>query len=444
VVPSNRQLLVVWFAAWDLALLAAALVGCLGEAVRQTGTAILCLAMVCLALFRLYSLHRLRRGRDELSALVQALGLFLLFLFVTDQAPGVSPGTLAGAVAVSALLLFAARRFWWALIGSLRARGYNPTPVVIVGTGRVARRTAQAIQKAGWTGMHVYGFIDDEPSRWSSDLPIVGGISELPRLVLEQGISQVFIALPLSHFAETRRVYEVLSESIVEVRLILDAPPLAPLSLGTTKLDGLTVVGLRENPHYGLNVAVKRGMDISLALLGLLLLSPVMVILAVLIKLTSRGPVFYTQERCGLNNEPFRMVKFRTMTVDAEGQTGPVWAKVGDRRTTWFGAWLRRLSLDELPQLFNVLRGEMSLVGPRPERPVFVERFRKTIPNYMSRHMVKSGMTGWAQVQGWRGNTSLRQRVRHDLYYITHWNPWFDLRILMLTVVRGFFHRNAY
>jgi len=204
------------------------------------------------------------------------------------------------------------------------------------------------------------------------------------------------------------------------------------------------VVGLRDNPHLGLNQAVKRSMDLTFASLALLLLSPVLLLLALIVKLTSKGPIFYLQERCGLNGRRFQMVKFRTMRVDAEHQTGPVWASSGDIRTTSIGAWLRRLSLDELPQLLNVLRGEMSLVGPRPERPVFIERFRKTIPNYMARHMVKAGMTGWAQVQGWRGNTSLRQRIRHDLYYITHWNPWFDLRIMALTVVRGFFHRNAY
>jgi Undecaprenyl-phosphate glucose phosphotransferase len=444
VVPSNRQLLVLWFLAWDLALLVAVLLGTLGDSGRVQGPALLSLVIVSLALFRLYSLHRLRRGREELACLLQAMGLWLLLLYVTDLIPDVARWRLAAVVGLCTFTLFAARRLWWTLIGSLRAQGYNPTPVVIVGTGRVARRTAAAIRNAGWTGMHVFGFIEDEPTRWTSDLPLAGKIADLPRLVHEHGISQVFIALPFQRFPEARRVYDVLTEAIVEVRLILDAPSFAPLSLGTTKLDGLTVVGLRENPHHGLNIAVKRTMDVSLSLLALVLLSPVFAFLALLVKLTSRGPVFYSQERCGLNNARFRMIKFRTMRVGAEQHTGAVWASANDDRTTPLGRWLRRLSLDELPQLFNVLRGDMSLVGPRPERPVFIERFRKTIPNYMSRHMVKAGMTGWAQVQGWRGNTSLRQRVRHDLYYITHWNPWFDLRILWLTIFRGFFHRNAY
>jgi exopolysaccharide biosynthesis polyprenyl glycosylphosphotransferase len=185
-------------------------------------------------------------------------------------------------------------------------------------------------------------------------------------------------------------------------------------------------------------------MDVILALIGLLVLSPLLALLAVLVKLTSPGPVFYRQERCGLNGRSFHMLKFRSMAANAEQQTGAVWAVKNDARRTLFGAFLRRTSLDELPQLFNVLRGDMSLVGPRPERPVFIQRFRKTIPNYMSRHCVKAGITGWAQVHGWRGNTSLRKRLQYDLYYITHWTPWLDLRILWMTLFHGIIHRNAY
>ncbi len=441
---SLRQWLGLWFLFWDLLLIAVSSYALVGDAVLPRLPSLLCLAFLCLVMRQLYSVHRLRRGREELVQLLQAMSLWLLLLLVVEPIPNISRYQLLSIVGLACLLLFAVRRLWWYLIGSLRARGYNPTPVVIVGTGRVARRTARGIAHAGWTGMHVLGFIENEPTRYTSDLPIIGKVVDLPRLVLEHGISQVFIALPLQRYHEARKVYDTLSQSIVEVRLILDAAPLTPLSLSTTKIDGLTVVGLRDNPHLGLNRAVKRSMDLVFASLGLLILSPLMILLAALVKLTSRGPIFYTQERCGLNGQRFQMVKFRTMKLDAEATTGPVWASSKDCRTTVIGSWLRRLSLDELPQLFNVLRGEMSLVGPRPERPVFIERFRKTVPNYMARHMVKAGMTGWAQVQGWRGNTSLRQRIRHDLYYITHWNPWFDLRIMVMTVFKGFFHRNAY
>jgi exopolysaccharide biosynthesis polyprenyl glycosylphosphotransferase len=169
-----------------------------------------------------------------------------------------------------------------------------------------------------------------------------------------------------------------------------------------------------------------------------------MFLVGALVKLTSPGPIFYRQERCGLNGKTFQMLKFRSMAVDAEKQSGAVWAQPNDPRRTRLGSFLRSTSLDELPQLINVLKGDMSLVGPRPERPVFINQFSKTIPSYNARHCVKAGITGWAQVHGWRGNTSLRKRVQYDLYYITHWTPCLDIRILWMTVFHGLFHRNAY
>jgi exopolysaccharide biosynthesis polyprenyl glycosylphosphotransferase len=184
-------------------------------------------------------------------------------------------------------------------------------------------------------------------------------------------------------------------------------------------------------------------MDIVLSSLAILLLSPLMAVIAVLVKLTSCGPVLYRQERCSLNGRPFQMLKFRTMTANAE-QDGPQMAVPNDPRRTRLGAFLRATNLDELPQFFNVLKGDMSLVGPRPERPVYVHQFKKSIPNYMARHAVKCGITGWAQVNGWRGNSSLRKRIQYDLYYITHWNPWFDLRILALTIWSMLFGRQRH
>jgi Undecaprenyl-phosphate glucose phosphotransferase len=221
-------------------------------------------------------------------------------------------------------------------------------------------------------------------------------------------------------------------------------PNLAGLSLTTTNLDGLPLIGLRESPHFGLNIVVKRVMDVVLSAIGLVVLSPLLALIALLVKLTSPGPVFYRQERCGLNGRSFHMLKFRSMRADAEKHTGAVWAVQHDNRRTRLGTFLRKTSLDELPQLWNVLRGDMSLVGPRPERPVFINHFSETIPNYMARHCVKAGITGWAQVHGWRGNTSLRKRLQYDLYYITHWTPWLDLRILWMTIFHGIIHRNAY
>ena len=248
----------------------------------------------------------------------------------------------------------------------------------------------------------------------------------------------------MNRYDDARRVFAILSQLLVEVRLVADVPNFAGLSLTTTNLDGMPLVGLRESPHFGLNIVVKRAMDMVLSLIGLLLLSPLLTLLAILVKWSSPGPIFYRQERCGLNGKSFYMLKFRSMPVNSESKTGPVWAKKSDNRSTPLGAFMRKTSLDELPQLWNVLMGDMSLVGPRPERPVFIQKFSKTIPNYMARHCVKAGITGWAQVHGWRGNTSLRKRLQFDLYYITHWTPWLDMRILWMTIFHGILHRNAY
>jgi exopolysaccharide biosynthesis polyprenyl glycosylphosphotransferase len=189
---------------------------------------------------------------------------------------------------------------------------------------------------------------------------------------------------------------------------------------------------------------VKRVLDVAGASVALLLFSPVICAVALLVKLTSPGPVFFRQLRMGLDGQAFEMLKFRSMKLDAESETGPVWTRPNDERRTPIGAFLRRTSLDELPQFWNVLRGEMSIVGPRPERPEFIARFRETLPQYMLRHKMKAGITGWAQINGWRGNTSLERRIEHDLYYIEHWSIWFDFKIMLLTVWRGFIHRHAY
>src|SRR5262249_54600195 len=314
---------------------------------------------------------------------------------------------------------------------------------LIVGTGRLARRTARTLSEASWTGIQTVGYVEDDPGKWPTDLPVVGTITQLPELVERHHVEHVFIALPLNRYADARRVFDGLSQTVVDVRLIADVPALSGLALTTNTLHGMTVIGLRENPHHGLNVVVKRVMDVLLASVGLVVLVPLMAAIAVLIKLTSPGPVFYRQERCGLNGEPFFMLKFRTMHANAEA-AGPQMTAANDPRRTRLGSILRVTNLDELPQLFNVLKGDMSLVGPRPERPVFVRKFAKSIPNYMVRHAVKAGMTGWAQVNGWRGNSSLRKRVQFDLYYITHWNPLFDIRIMFLTVWRMLFQKQKH
>jgi Undecaprenyl-phosphate glucose phosphotransferase len=407
---------------------------------------VLVLSAVAYKITGQYTIHRLRRFREEVVAVVKGTSLLALLImasnfFTHDNYE--SRATMLLFFGLVATALLGCRRLSWAAIRALRSQGYNQARAVIVGTGRVGRKTANALRHANFMGIKTLGFIEDQPNRWTSDLDVLGAIADLPRLVRKYQVDHVFIALPLSRYHEARRVFDILSRTVVEVRLVVDVPALGGLSLTTTNLDGLPVIGLRESPHFGLNVVVKRAMDVVLSLLGLIFLSPLLLTIAALVKLTSPGPVFYRQERCGLNGEPFQMLKFRSMRLDAE-KTGAGWTTKDDPRRTRLGTFLRKTSLDELPQLINVLCGDMSLVGPRPERPVYIHQFSRTIPNYMARHSVKCGITGWAQVHGWRGNTSLRKRVQFDLYYITHWNPWLDLHILWMTVWKGWLHRNAY
>jgi Undecaprenyl-phosphate glucose phosphotransferase len=463
-IKRSSQVLVSWFVLWDVSLTGAAWLA--AYYIRfDTGwipvykpplefylcwrnlPLVMLLGAIAYQLTGQYTIHRLRRFREEMVGALKGTALLSLLVMATTfyrQDPYDSRATMVLFSVLTAGSILAARRTSWFAIRYLRSRGYNESRAIIVGTGRVARKTAIALRHASWMGIRNLGFVEDQPNRWTSDLNILGTTHDLPALINRYGIGHVFISLPLSRYHEARQVFDALSQSLVEVRLVADIPNLAGLSLTTSNLDGLPVIGLRESPHFGLNVVVKRSMDIILSLLGLVVLSPVMLVIACLVKLTSPGPIFYRQERCGLNGRTFEMVKFRSMRVDAEGQTGAVWTTESDPRRTRLGAFLRRTSLDELPQLLNVLRGDMSLVGPRPERPFFIQQFSKTVPNYMARHCVKSGITGWAQVHGWRGNTSLRKRVQFDLYYITHWTPWLDLRILWMTILHGLFHRNAY
>jgi Undecaprenyl-phosphate glucose phosphotransferase len=465
-VKRSSQPLLVWFLVWDVAVTAAAWVAayflrfdtgiplvnnhqpdfalCFGNL-----PLVVILALVSYRIAGQYQVHRLRRFREELVAVAKGVGLMALLVMATNFARQYGYESRLAMVMfglMAFLGVLTTRRLTWTAIGRLRAMGYNQSHALIVGTGRLARRTARSLEHAAWMGIQTVAYADDYPEKHAhTDKPVVGPIADLPRLVHELHIEHVFIALPLNRYADARRVFDALSQTIVDVRLVADVPALSALALTTSNLHGMTFIGLRESPYHGLNVVVKRVMDVVLSAAALLVLSPLMAAIAVLVKLTSPGPVLYRQERCGLNGQSFDMLKFRTMRTDAE-TNGPVMTQRNDPRRTRLGALLRVTNLDELPQLFNVLRGDMSLVGPRPERPVFVNKFKSTIPNYMARHAVKCGMTGWAQVNGWRGNSSLRKRVQYDLYYITHWNPLFDLRILVLTAWRMLFgrHRHAY
>ena len=405
------------------------------------------LAGVAYRVVGMYDIGRLRRFREEMIAVMRGTALMSLLVmsslfFLHDPYESRATILLFSALTMGSVLL--TRRLGWGAVRMLRSRGYNRAFALIIGSGRGARRLDGILKRVNWLGIKNIGFIDDHPSALSADLDVVGIFADLPDLIRKYNVSHVFITLPFHRYDDIRRVFAILSQTMVEVRLVPDFPSLAGLTLTTANLDGLPLIGLRESPHFGLNIVVKRVMDMILSALALLLIAPLMALIAFLVRLTSPGPIFFRQERCGLNGGSFFMFKFRSMRIDAEKESGAVWAKKNDDRTTWLGAFLRKTSLDELPQFWNVLRGDMSLVGPRPERPEFVAQFQKTIPSYMARHCVKAGITGWAQVHGWRGNTSLRKRIEYDLYYITHWTPWLDFRILWMTVFNGLIHKNAY
>ena len=277
-----------------------------------------------------------------------------------------------------------------------------------------------------------------------TNIPRLWKIDQLNQIIQANHIDQVFIALSLDEQHYLTGLKELLAEQWVDVKIIPELGTFRTLHTEVESFDDMPIITIIQSPMSGWNKILKRLLDISGSFLVILLFSPLMLLITILIKLSSSGPTIYGQERMGLDGRKFRALKFRSMHVDAESQTGAVWASENDERRTELGIFLRNYSLDELPQLFNVFKGEMSLVGPRPERPIFIEQFKTEIPNYMLRHKVKAGITGWAQINGWRGNTSLEKRIEFDLYYIERWSIWFDIKILFLTLFRGFFDPNAY
>jgi len=319
----------------------------------------------------------------------------------------------------------------------LRKRGYNLRHILIVGSGDLAREVARKIRRHLEYGFNILGFLAKDSGE--VDIPIeginvLGSYKDLKKIIKNKDVDQVIFALPAKEERIIRVLLGYIDDESIDITVVPDLGNFFTLRKRMDELDGLPVITLRESPLYGWARLSKRIFDTLGSFFMVIFLSPLMCLIVLLIKLGSRGPIFYMQERVGLDSEKFNMYKFRTMRVDAEANTGPVLAKEDDARRTKIGRILRKTSLDELPQLFNVLRGDMSLVGPRPERPIFVDELRKHIPNYMLRHKIKTGITGWAQIHGWRGNTSFEKRIEYDLHYIEHWSTWLDLKILFLTI----------
>jgi Undecaprenyl-phosphate glucose phosphotransferase len=358
------------------------------------------------------------RGAYEVSQYVWALFLVL---------------NVALAYGARALVRGALERRWRAGVGVKR--------VLIAGAGDLGRLVADKILEHAELGFRVAGFVDDSATGdhiGYRGLPLLGTLDETGEICQRERIDEVYVALPLEAHARMLTVIEQASRELSDIHVVPDLLQFMALRARLEDLDGVPIVSIHDVPLQGLNSALKRVIDVAISGVAILLLSVPAGIIALLVRLTSPGNVFYRQERMGLDGKAFTVYKFRSMYANAEVDSGPVWARDDDPRCTPIGRLLRRWDLDEIPQFWNVLKGEMSIVGPRPERPFFVQQFKQRIPQYMLRHKVKAGITGWAQVNGWRGNTSIEKRIEYDLYYIENWSVGLDLKIMWLTLIRGF------
>jgi Undecaprenyl-phosphate glucose phosphotransferase len=423
--------------------------------------------IVHLAIFYLQGFYRSRLKRTKLDDFLYIIlnvlvtfAVVVAFLGVVKMYSGGRPLVLFGQAVVEPSRLYLAtyglgvvfmiaflRNQIYFLMKRRYARGLNLQNVVVVGAGEMGVAVAQKLYQYADLGFVVKGFLDDERAPGDSipingGVPLLGRIADLGRVIEEQSIQEVYVALDLTNYARIIETVQIVNRYPVTIRLIPDLFQLLTLKANIQDLDGFPVISIDEVPLRGGKRILKRAFDIAVSGVGLLFLAPFFGVFAALIKLTSRGPIFYHQERVGMDGRRFVIHKFRTMVTDAEKATGAVMCQPDDPRITRLGRLMRRFSIDELPQLANVFTGAMSLVGPRPERPEFVKEFTEKIPKYMLRHKMKSGITGWAQVHGLRQGTSIEKRLEHDFYYIQNWSFTLDLKILWLTFRKGFIDRS--
>lgn len=447
------------------------------------------ITLLSLRFFGLYLARRDRSLLSEMAEVCKAVALALLgvlaVLYVFDSSiftevgphltlrtgAELDPGRvqLMALAVILPIMLLAHRTAFRAVLRVIRRRGLNLRHVAIIGSGRLGQIVAKTLDRNSWTGIRVAYFVahTDVPRHPEvteiMGRPLLGGLRDLEALLTEKKPDAVYVALPAKHAAHLPDVLSRLEKFPVDVRIVPDVSPrYVPQSMSVGELDGMPVLSYRESPTTGLGGLTKRLLDIVGGAAALVVFMPVMLIVALLVRISGPGPVIFKQRRVSLGGQVFDIYKFRTMfhvsderhpsrraappppTPGAAAGSHPEWTRPNDSRVTPIGRWLRRTSLDELPQLYNVIVGDMSLVGPRPERPELIERFKEDWRGYMLRQHVKAGMTGWAQINGHRGNSSLRKRLQYDLFYVKNWSLTFDLKILWLTLFRGFVHKNAH
>lgn len=405
--------------------------------------------------FNLYTSKRVQGRRLEFSNIVMAntVGLLLAFavLFTLQsynaQFKNFSREMFFYFYAVNIIAEEIVRLLIRRVLRNIRRKGYNLKHILLVGYSRAAEQYIDRIQQNPQWGYNVRGVLDDNIARGTAykGVKVIGSIGNLNYILPQNSLDEIAITLGLEEYYKLEKIVAECEKSGVHTKFIPDYGNIIPTKPYTEDLLGLPVINIRYVPLTNtFNAFTKRCMDVIGSIVCIIIFSPLMLFSAILVKATSKGPLIFAQERVGLHNKPFHMYKFRTMYVQTEEEEHKGWTKKDDPRVTSVGRFLRKTSLDEFPQLFNVLKGDMSLVGPRPERPQYVEKFREEIPRYMIKHQVRPGMTGWAQVNGYRGDTSIRKRIEHDLYYIENWTLGLDVKILILTVFKGFINKNAY
>lgn len=333
------------------------------------------------------------------------------------------------------------------ILQKYRVKGYNQKQVLLIGYSRAAEMYISRVEKNPSWGYRIRGILDDDLA-WGTeyhDIRVIGKVDDLDLLLAKVHLDEIAITLGLDKYSRLEHIVAVCEKSGVHTKFIPDYYKIIPTKPYTEDLQGLPVIHIRYVPlSDSFNMTLKRIVDIFGALVAIVLFSPIMLAAVIGVKLSSPGPIIFKQERVGLHNRNFSMYKFRSMGVQAPREEQKAWTVKNDPRVTSFGRFMRKTSIDELPQLFNILKGDMSLVGPRPERPLFVEKFREEIPRYMVKHQVRPGLTGWAQINGYRGDTSITKRIEYDLYYIENWTLGLDFKILFLTFFKGFVNKNAY